>query len=178
VARRLLEINADMAHVLKQIARTVLPAAIGALILSGISEAQQLDVSSLTAAANPAASSTPALKPGAQQELNLSASACGPAGLHEQTKITFVDEHHNAWYRATMKGLNLSGEQGLRVIGGLLPRWNLAAQMGASGGTAPGNTVNSMAWATPNMQLGANPYSTPRVRLVWVPTLTGPCPMP
>jgi hypothetical protein len=172
-ARRLLKINADMAHVLRTIARTVLPAVVGALIFGGISEAQQRD--ELTSAAtNTAAPTALAARP--QQELNLSASACQPAGQHEQMKVTFVDEHHNAWYRATIKGLNLTNDRGLRVIGGLLPRWNLAAQMGSSGGTAPGNTVNSEAWATPNPQIGASPYSTPRVRTVWVPTLLAACP--
>jgi hypothetical protein len=168
-----------MASVLKSLTRTILSAAIGTLILSGLGEAQQLDRSATSAAAaDPAVAAPLAARPLAQQELNLSAGACGPNGLHEQTKVTFEDEHHNAWYRATAKGLNLTGEHGLRVIGALLPRWNLAAQMGASGGTAPGNNVNAMAWATPNPQLGATPWNTPRIRTFWVPTLTVPCPTP
>jgi hypothetical protein len=171
----LLKVNADMAHILRTIARTVLPAAVSVLIVGGISEAQQLD-GLASAATNTAAPTALALGPGPQQELNLSASACQPAGQHEQMKVTFVDEHHNAWYRATIKGLNLTNDRGFRVIGGLLPRWNLAAQMGSSGGTAPGNTVNAEAWATPNPQIGASPYATPRVRVVWVPTLLATCP--
>jgi hypothetical protein len=51
-----------------------------------------------------------------------------------------------------------------------LPRWNLAAQMGSEGGTAPGNVVNSMAWTIPNYQIGASPYPPPKVRIAWVPT--------
>src|SRR5262245_37358048 len=162
-----------MAHVLKTILRTVLPGVMGVLIFSSVGEAQ-LFHELASADANTAAPKALAA-PGLQQELNLAASACRPTGLHEQTKVSFVDEHHNAWYRATVKGLNLTGERGLRVIGGLLPRWNLAAQMGSSGGTAPGNVVNSEAWVTPNPQIGASPYSTPRVRTVWVPILTA-CP--
>jgi hypothetical protein len=183
VAHGLLKINADMASLLKTISRTILPAAIGALMMSGIGEAQQLDLSAASAAAasaapDPAVSAAPAVQPLAQRELNLAAGACGPAGFHEQKKVSFEDEHHNAWYRATARGLNLTGERGLRVIGALLPRWNLAAQMSSEGGTAPGNTFNSMAWSTPNPELGVTPWTTPRTRLVWVPVLTVPCPAP
>ena len=166
-ARRLLLEKVTM---VRRLYGVVLLATLMMLAFGPIGAAQQLDLSSALVA-NPATSA--AL--GGQQQLNLSASACGPAGQHEQMKV-FVDEHHNAWYRATVKGLNLTGDRGLRVIGGLLPRWNLAAQMGSSGGTAPGNTVNAEAWATPNPQIGASPYSTPRVRVVWVPTLLAACP--
>jgi len=104
------------------------------------------------------------------QNLQLSITRCGPTGSNERMEITFQDERRNAWYRATKKGLNLTGEHGLLVIGGLLPRWNLAAQMGSEGGTAPGNVVNSMAWTIPNYQIGASPYPPPKVRIAWVPT--------
>jgi hypothetical protein len=141
---------------------------------SGISEAQHLDLAS-TAIALPLAATSLAAQAAGQEQLNLSASGCAAAS--GQAKITFEDQRHNAWYRATTKGLNLTRGDGLRVIGGLLPRWNLAAQMGSEGGTAPGNTVNSMAWTLPDFQLGASPYPAPRVRIAWIPsTLTGACP--
>src|SRR5215471_668549 len=106
----------------------------------------------------------------ANQDLQLSITRCGPSGVNERMEITFQDERRNFWYRATRKGLNLSGSRGLYVIGALLPRWNLAAQMGSDGGTAPGNTANAMAWTIPNYQIGASPYPPPRVHIGWVPT--------
>jgi hypothetical protein len=120
----------------------------------------------------PASPVTPLTPLAAQinQNLQLSITRCGPTGSNERMEITFQDERRNAWYRATKKGLNLTGEHGLLVIGGLLPRWNLAAQMGSEGGTAPGNVVNAMAWTIPNYQIGASPYPPPRVRIAWVPT--------
>jgi len=119
--------------------------------------------------ASPVTPLTPLLAQ-ANQNLQLSITRCGPSGANERMEITFQDEHHNAWYRATKKGLNLTGEHGLLVIGGLLPRWNLAAQMGSEGGTAPGNVMNSMAWQIPNYQIGVSPYPPPKVRIAWVPT--------
>lgn len=106
----------------------------------------------------------------ANQDLQLSITRCGPTGSPERMEITFQDQRRNAWYRATKKGLNLTDSKNLRVIGALLPRWNLAAQMGSEGGTAPGNVVNSMAWTIPNYQLGASPYPPPNVHIAWVPT--------
>jgi len=147
------------------------------LLGSRTSEAQHLDLASTVIALPLAATSLAAQAGGQQQQLNLSAGGCAAAS--GQAKITFEDQRHNAWYRATNKGLNLTHGDGLRVIGGLLPRWNLAAQMGSEGGTAPGNAVNSMAWTLPNFELGASPYPAPRVRIAWIPsTLTGPCPTP
>ena len=105
----------------------------------------------------------------ANQNLQLSITRCSPTGSNERMEITFQDEHHNAWYRATQKGLHLTESKSLYVIGGLLPTWNLAAQMGSEGGTAPGNAVNSMAWTLPKYQLGASPYPPPKVRIAWVP---------
>jgi hypothetical protein len=105
----------------------------------------------------------------ANQDLQLSITRCGPTGTKERMEITF-QERRNLWYRATKKGLNLTGEHGLLVIGGLLPRWNLAAQMGSEGGTAPGNVYNAMAWTIPNYQIGASPYPPPRARISWVST--------
>jgi hypothetical protein len=117
----------------------------------------------------PATSLTP-LAAQANQNLQLSITRCGPTGSNERMEITYQDEHHNAWYRATQKGLHLTESKSFNVIGGLLPTWNLAAQMGSEGGTAPGNTYNSMAWTLPKWQLGASPYPPPKVRIAWVPT--------
>jgi hypothetical protein len=117
----------------------------------------------------PAASPTP-LAAQLNQNLQLSITRCGPTGSNERMEITFQDEHHNAWYRATQKGLHLTESKSLSVLGGLLPTWNLAAQMGSEGGTAPGNAFNSMAWTLPKYQLGASPYPPPKVRMAWVPT--------
>ena len=117
----------------------------------------------------PAASPAP-LAAQLNQNLQLSITRCGPTGSNERMEITFQDEHHNAWYRATQKGLHLTESKSLSVLGGLLPTWNLAAQMGSEGGTAPGNAFNSMAWTLPKYQLGASPYPPPKVRMAWVPT--------
>jgi len=140
------------------------------LMNSGISEAQQ-------AVATAAAPSLLAAQANGQQA-NLSMTGCR-ASSDRTAAITFVDEHHNVWYRATKKGLNLTSDsKKLYVIGGLLPRWNLAAQAGSEGGTAPGNTINAIAWTLPNPQLGASPYPAPRVRIAWVPGLNATCQTP
>jgi hypothetical protein len=150
----------------------LIPAALIILMNSGISEAQQA-----AAAATAAAPSLLAAQSNGQQA-NLSMTGCR-ATSNRTAAITFVDEHHNAWYRATKKGLNLTPDnKKLYVIGGLLPRWNLAAQAGSEGGTAPGNTVNAIAWTLPNPQLGASPYPAPRVRIAWVPGLNATCQTP
>lgn len=190
MARRLLNVNADMVHAparllsgwprtkkaCRTLSRAVLPAVLMVLIGSGICSAQRLDLAS-TVIALPLATTSLAAQAGAQQQLDLSASGCIAAP--GQAKITIEDQRRNAWYRATTKGLNLTHGDGLRVIGGLLPRWNLAAQMGSEGGTAPGNAVNSMAWQLPNFELGATPYPPSRVRVAWMPSIfTGPCPTP
>jgi len=190
VARRLLKVNADMVlaparflngwrrtpQAFRPIVRAVLPAVLVVLMGSRVSDAQRLDLAS-TLIALPLGATSLAAQAGAQQQLNLGASGC--LGAPGQAKITFEDRRRNAWYRATNKGLNLTHGDGLRVIGALLPRWNLAAQMGSEGGTAPGNTYNSMAWQLPNFELGASPYPPPRVRVTWMPSIfAGPCPTP
>lgn len=164
-ARRLL--------LLKAMARTIcgvlLPAALIILVNSGISEAQQ-------AVAAAAAPSLLAAQSSGQQT-SLSMTGCRATG--DRTAITFVDQHHNIWYRATKKGLNLTdSNKKVYVIGGLLPTWNLAAQAGSEGGTAPGNTMTAIAWTLPNEQLGASPYPAPKVRIAWVPALNAACQTP
>jgi len=166
-ARRLLLLNAAMA---RNICGILLPTALIILVTSGISEAQQ-------AVATAAAPGLLAAQANGQQA-NLSMTGCR-ASSDRTAAITFVDEHHNVWYRATKKGLNLTSDsKKLYVIGGLLPRWNLAAQAGSEGGTAPGNTINAIAWTLPNPQLGASPYPAPRVRIAWVPGLNATCQTP
>ena len=166
-ARRLLLLNVAMT---RTISGVLLPAALIILVTSGISEAQQV-------AATAAAPSLLAAQSNGQRA-NLSMTGCR-ASSDRTAAITFVDEHHNIWYRATKKGLNLTSDsKKLYVIGGLLPRWNLAAQAGSEGGTAPGNTVNAIAWTLPNPQLGASPYPAPRVRIAWVPGLNATCQTP
>jgi len=181
MARTLLEVNADMAHVaaaplvrghrkLKRwgtLCGVVLCAALLVLTPRTLN-AQDADP--------PAASPTP-LAAQANQNLQLSITRCSQTGSPERVEITYVDEHHNIWYRATKKGLNLTDSKHVNVIGGLLPTWNLAAQAGSEGGTAPGNTPTAIAWTLPNPQLGASPYPQPRVRIAWIPT-GGACQTP
>jgi hypothetical protein len=156
--------------------RTVLTAALLVIIGSGICLAQHLDLAS-TVIALPLAATSLAAQTGAQQQVDLSASGC--IARPGMAKITIENQRRNWWYRATNKGLNLTHGDGLQVIGALLPRWNLAAQMGSEGGTAPGNTFNSMAWQLPNFELGASPYPPPTVRVAWMPSIfVGPCPTP
>src|SRR5262245_8400334 len=186
MAYALLQPNADMVSVLgpamlheswtsraiRAFGAALLPAAFLILITGRPTEAQQIDL--LASAARSLAAQS-----GDQQQLNLSATGCPSTTEPARTAITFEDEHHNAWYRATYKGQHLKSGHGVHIIGALLPTWNLAAQMGSEGGTAPGNVFNAIAWTLPNPQIGANPYRTPRMRLAWVPTaLTGPCPTP
>jgi hypothetical protein len=144
-------------------------AALLILTISRISEAQQIDLP-------PAAAPTPAIQSGVEQ-MKLSVTGCAAAGTSEQTKITFVDQHHNLWYRATNKGLHLTDSRHLYVIGGLLPTWNRAAQAGS---TDPGPTFTAMQWTLPNQQIGASPYAEPRVRIAWIPApaLNGTCQTP
>jgi len=166
-ARRLLLLNAVMT---RAICGVLLPAALIVLMNSGISEAQQ-------AAAAAAAPSLLAAQSSGQQA-NLAMTGCR-ASSDRTAAITFVDEHHNIWYRATKKGLNLTSEsKKVYVIGGLRPTWNLAAQAGSEGGTAPGNTMTAIAWTLPNQQLGASPYPAPKVRIAWVPGLNATCQTP
>ena len=190
MACRLLKVNADMVHAparffegwphtretFRPLVRAVAFAVALVLIGSGISWAQRLDLAS-TVIALPLAATSLAAQTGAQQQLDLTAGGC--IARPGQLKITIVNERRNWWYRATNKGLNLTHGDGLQVIGALLPRWNLAAQMGSEGGTAPGNTFNSMAWQLPNFELGATPYPPPRARVAWMPSIfVGPCPTP
>jgi hypothetical protein len=148
----------------------LLPAALIVLMNSGISEAQQ--------AAPAAAPPSLLAAQSSGQQANLAMTGCR-ATSDRTAAITFVDEHHNIWYRATKKGLNLtSSTKKLYVIGGLLPTWNLAAQAGSEGGTAPGNTMTAIAWTLPNPQLGASPYPAPKVRIAWVPGLNASCQTP
>ena len=185
MAYALLQPDADMVSVLGQAmlheswgsravracSAALLPAALLILVTGRPTEAQQIDLLA-SAARSLAAQSND------QQQLNLAATGC-PTVQPARTAITFEDEHHNVWYRATYRGLNLKSGHGVHIIGGLLPTWNLAAQMGSEGGTAPGNVPTAIAWTLPNRELGANPYATPRVRLGWIPTaLAGPCPTP
>lgn len=144
-------------------------AALLILVTGRLSEAQQIDLPS-------AAAPTPAVQSGVEQA-KLAVTGCAAAGTTEQTKITFVDQHHNLWYRATNKGLHLTDSRHLYVIGGLLPTWNLAAQAGA---TDPGPTFTAMQWTLPNQQIGASPYAEPKVRIAWIPSasLNGPCRTP
>jgi len=151
-------------------ARAVLASAAFLLLLTSSAIAAPDDDPPATPLASLALTPLTPLAAQANQNLQLSITRCGPTGANERMEITFQDERRNAWYRATKKGLNLTGEHGLLVIGALLPRWNLAAQMGSEGGTAPGNVVNAMAWTIPNYQIGASPYPPPRVRISWVPT--------
>jgi hypothetical protein len=181
MARTLLEVNADMVHVataplvrsqrkLKRrglLCRMVLSAAVLMMIPRTI-HAQDAD---------PPAPSPTTLAAQANQDLQLSITRCNQTGSPERMEITYVDEHHNIWYRATKKGLNLTDSKHVNVIGGLLPTWNLAAQAGSEGGTAPGNTPTAIAWTLPNPQLGASPYPQPRVRIAWIPT-GGSCQTP
>jgi hypothetical protein len=163
-ARRLLLLN-GMA---RTICGVLLPAALIILVNSGISEAQQ------------AAAAAPSLlaAQSSGQQANLSMTGCR-ATSDRTAAITFVDEHHNIWYRATKKGLNLTNSnKKVYIIGGLLPTWNLAAQAGSEGGTAPGNTMTAIAWTLPNEQLGASPYPAPKVRIAWVPGLNATCQTP
>jgi hypothetical protein len=156
-------------------ARTFLPATFLILVASGLSQAQQIDPPS----ADPpsAATATSAFQLPADQS-KLSLTGCGAPGTSPKTEIEFQDQHHNLWYRATNKGLHLTSGRELHVIGGLLPTWNLAAQAGSEGGTAPGNTVTAIAWTLPNHQLGSSPYPPARVRISWIPSLNGPCQTP
>jgi hypothetical protein len=186
----LLKVNADMVHATtrcfegcgrtwntgRAVIRTVLAAALLVLVGSDICRAQHLDLAS-TVIALPLAATSLAAQTGAQQQFDLSASGC--IARPGMAKITIQNQRRNWWYRATNKGLNLTHGDGLQVIGALLPRWNLAAQMGSEGGTAPGNTFNSMAWQLPNFELGASPYPPPTVRVAWMPSIfVGPCPTP
>jgi hypothetical protein len=147
--------------------RAFLSAMVVILITSGSSQAQQID--------SPAAAApTLAAQSGAHQA-QLALKGCGAAGASARTEITFVDQHHNLWYRATNKGLHLTNSRHVYVIGGLLPTWNLAAQAGA---TDPGPTFTAMQWTLPNQQIGASPYPAPKVRIAWVPSLGGACQTP
>jgi hypothetical protein len=181
MARTLLECNADMVHVA---ARPVVQGhrksnACGTLAGVLLCAAVLMLTSRTIAAqdADPPAVSPMPLAGQGNQNLQLGITRCGQAGSPERMAITFVDEHHNVWYRATRKGLNLTDSKRLYVIGGLLPTWNLAAQAGSEGGTAPGNTVTAIAWTLPDRQLGASPYPAPKVRIAWVPT-GGSCQTP
>jgi hypothetical protein len=142
-------------------------AALAILIASRAGQAQQLDPSSAAAPSLSAQSGT--------QQAQLALKGCGAAGSSARTAITFVDQHHNLWYRATNKGLHLTDSRHVYVIGGLLPTWNLAAQAGA---TDPGPTFTAMQWTLPNQQIGASPYADPKVRVVWVPSLNSACRTP
>lgn len=141
--------------------------ALAILIASRSSEAQQIG-SAPAAAPSLAAQST-------AQQAQLALQGCGAAGSSARTAITFVDQHHNLWYRATNKGLHLTNSRHVYIIGALLPTWNLAAQAGA---TDPGPTFTAMQWTLPNQQIGASPYADPKVRVVWVPSLTSACRTP
>jgi hypothetical protein len=174
MACALLKVNADMVQGARLLLRRRHPMPKLRRVLSGalLVAAVLMPTSRAIAAqdGDPPALSPIPLAAQANQNLQLSITRCGPTGSNERMEFTFEDERRNAWYRATKKGLNLSGNKGLYVIGGLLPRWNLAAQMGSEGGTAPGNVVNAMAWTIPNYQIGASPYPPPKVRIAWVPT--------
>src|SRR5262245_6560695 len=146
------------------------------------SEAQQIDFSGLSTASGALASAAhtapPSLVAQSAQQAKLSVTGCGPTKGNGRQAITFVDEHHNLWYRATMKGVRGTTSPRAFIIGGLLPTWNLAAMMGSEGGTAPGNAMTAIAWTLPNQQIGASPYLPPKVRLTWIPNLTATCQTP
>jgi len=152
-------------------------AAFVVLISNRPSEAQQIDFSGVSMPTASGALKTPApttlssLVAQSAQQTQLSVTGCGPTKGPGRQAITFVDEHHNLWYRATMKGVRGTTTSRAFIIGGLLPTWNLAAMMGSEGGTAPGNAMTAIAWTLPNQQIGASPYPPPRVRLTWIPNL-------
>jgi hypothetical protein len=181
MARALLKFNADMTPKNPSFTRTfntsrtvraccgaVARAALLIVITGHIGEAQQIDRSSTAAALTPAAQSS-------AEQTQLSMKACGAAVTSAEMPIVFFDEHHSLWYRITNKGLHLTSSRHLQVIGGLLPTWNLAAQAGA---TDPGPTLTAVQWTLPNQQIGSSPYSPPKLRVTWMPTLHSPCPTP
>src|SRR5262245_385843 len=87
------------------------------------SEAHQSDCRGVAPAAGglaPAAPTAPAsLAAQSAQQAKLAVTGCGPAKGPGRQAITFVDEHHNLWYRATMKGVRGTTSPRAFIIGGL-----------------------------------------------------------